>query len=436
MVIGDKLADITGNKTFVDTEDRYKEVAIEDIPILYCPDGSICCIPKTKEVKAIAFVGNSGSGKSLAMNRLHSHIFYQWRSNVAIMNDVSDETYKWSEPMTNRIFNDFNKKILNQSPVESPMVYVFPHSKTIEVDRDSLYENDKCFLKTVLPFEKVVEEVGFYLNGVSPDFELGKSGMYVNDIKEKLIECETPSQIRLCLEENLPGTDGKSFGAMRTKIITAFDSLVSEQILDITNPECHAYLRLEHSNLLENPLTIIMKSGRIPSLMTSDLINKKYKSQVFAYYIDALFESNLRIFNNKKTYMFFDELRDVCGKEDEPATMSLSRIASRGRIKNIGLVYATQFYNQIPHKVRGAKLNYLFAFKHGDEQIVDVIKKDFSLSRENKQKIFKLNTFECLAMTQDHFVFYRDNEKWTSSDPVVGRIFYPLADHKSGGSNE
>lgn len=427
------MAEITGNKTFIDEADRYKTITIKDIPILYCQDGSICCIPKTNEVKAIAFVGNSGSGKSLAMNRLHSHIFHQWQDNVAIMNDVSDETYDWSKPMANKQFNDFNKKILNQNPVESPIVHVFPNSKTLEVDRDKLYEHEKCFVKTVLPFEKVIEDIGFYLKGVSPEFDLGKSGMYVNDIKEKLLECEIPSQVRLCLEENLPGADGKSFGAMRTKIITAFDSLMSEQILDITNPECHAYLKIQYSDLLENPLTMIMKSGRIPSLMTSDLINKKYKSQVFAYYIDSIFELNPKIFQDKKTYMFFDELKDVCTKEDEPATISLSRVSSRGRIKNVGLVYATQFYNQIPHKVRGAKLNYLFAFKHGDETIVDTIKKDFSLSKANKDKIFKLNNFECLAMTQDYFVFYRGDEKWTSSDPVKGRIFYPLANHKAGG---
>ena len=432
-MIGDKLVGITGNDSFVNKEDRYKNIVIEDIPILYCPDGSICCIPKTKEVKAIAFVGNSGSGKSLAMNRLHSHIFYQWQDNVVIMNDVSDETFKWSEPMKNKMFNDFNRKILNQEPIESPIVYIFPNSKTLEVDKDKLYDEGKCFIKSVLPFDKVVEDIGFYLSGVSPDFDLGKSGMYVNDIKEKLIECETPSQIRLCLEENLPGADGKAFGAMRIKIITAFDSLMKEQILDVTNPECHAYLRLEYSGLLENPLTMIMKSERIPALMTSDLINKKYKSQVFAYYIDSIFELNPKIFKKKQTYLFFDELKDVCTKEDEPATMALSRVVSRGRIKGVGLVYATQYYNQIPHKVRGAKLNYLFAFKHGDEKIVDIIKKDFSLNKDNKDKILKLNDFECLAMTQDYFVFYRDDEKWTSSDPVQGRIFYPLANHKAGG---
>ena len=222
---------------------------------------------------------------------------------------------------------------------------------------------------------------------------------------------------------------------MRTKILTAFDSLMSEQILDVTNPECYAYLKLDNPKLVDNPMTILMKNKRIPALMTSDLINKKYKSQVFAYYINSIFESNPEVFGNQ-TYLFFDELKDVCTKEDEPSTVALSRVASRGRIKDVGLVYATQFYNQIPHQIRGAKLNYLFAFKHGDEKIVSIIKKDFSLSKQNKDKISKLNDFECLAMTQDHFVFYRDDEKWKSSEPVKGRIFYPLANHKAGGTNE
>lgn len=433
MALGDKLAEITGNETFLEAEDRYKKLIIDDIPVLFCEDGSICCIPKTKEVSAVAFVGNSGSGKSLAMNRLHTNLFYQWGSNVAILNDVSDETFEWMKPMKSFEFNRFNKRVLNQEPIGSPIIHVYPNSKTIEVNRDELRKRGRSFVKAVLPFDKILEDIGFYLSGVSPDFDLGKSGMYVSDIKYKLIECETPSQIKLCLEENLPGADGKSFGAMRVKIMTAFDLLMSEQILDVTNPECHSYLKLTNSELVENPLTMIMKYGSIPALMTSDLISKKYKSQVFAYYVNSVFESNQRVFDDKKTFLFFDELADVCIKEDEPATIAIGRVASRGRIKNVGLVYATQYYNQIPRKIRGAKLNYLFAFKHGDEKIVDTIKKDFSLGIKNKKKILNLKKFECLAMTQDHFVFYRDNEKWTSSEPVVGTIFYPLANHKEGG---
>ena len=127
--------------------------------------------------------------------------------------------------------------------------------------------------------------------------------------------------------------------------------------------------------------------------------------------------------------MVFDELKDVCEKEDDPATDALGLVSSRGRIRNVGVLFATQYYDKIPHKIRGAKLNYLFAFKHGDSKIADEVRKDFNLDSSVKKNILKLKKFECIACTQDEFTFYRDDEKWTGSDPVRGKIFYPIAGH-------
>jgi len=429
MVLGERLAKVTGKGSFLEESERFKNIEINDIPVMLCEDGSICCIPKSAEAKSMGFVGNSGHGKSLLMNRVHSHLFHLWKTNVAIMNDVSEETYLWSEEMKNRIFNKFNYGYLNQTPVASPLIYLFPNTKTLEVDRLELEGAQKDFIKIVMPFDKIIDDIGFYLAGVNPDFTLAKSSMYVNDLRDKLIECDTPSQIREVLQSELPGADGKSFQAMRAKILTAFESLFKEEILDITNPECHAYLKIRELKSMYNPMTAVMKTKRIPSLITSDLINKKYKSSVFSYFINALFENNTKDFPNQHTYMIFDELKDICTKEDDPATDAIGRIASRGRIKNVGMCFATQYYNQIPHKIRGAKLNFLFAFKHGDDKIVTEIGKDFNLDTKIRKSIKNLKKFECIAMTQDEFIFYRDDEKWTSSEPVRGRIFYPLAGH-------
>lgn len=430
MAIGEVLAGITGNNAFMSEAARFKRIDIEDIPMLLCQDGSICCIPKTPEAKAIAFVGNSGMGKTLLMNRLHSYLYYHWKDNVAIMNDVSEETYYWSDPMKNKEFNLSNSLHLNQTPLGSPIVYLYPNTATLNFDYKKL--ENKSYLKMVLPFAEVLDNLSFYLAAVNPEFELGKSGMYINDLKEGLLECDTPAQVKNFLENNLPGGDGKSFEAMRLKIITAFDSLMREQILDITNPECHSYLMFG-DNFKDNPFITIMKARRIPALVTSDLITKQYKAHFFAHYINSIFENAPKIFPDKKTFLMFDELRDVCISDNDPAAQAIGRICSRGRIRNIGLIYATQYYNKIPAVVKGAKLNYMFAFKHGDENIVDEIKGDFNFGKSIKERIMTLRPFECIALTQDHFVFYRGDEKWTSSDPVMGRIFFPLADHKQGG---
>lgn len=375
-------------------------------------------------------VHNSGVGKTMLLNRLLTGIYYQWEANCAIMNDLSNETFKWSEPMTNWEFNEDNWNWVHQKPIPSPIVYLFPNSNTSQIPIHKL--SSKPYIKTILPFKEIMDKLGFFLKGVLPDFDLGKSAMYVDALKEKLIACETPEQIKEVLEEELPGADGKNFKAMRIKIITAFDALMKEEILDITNPECHAQVKL--GTYLGNPLSAIMKAKSIPSLITSNLIEKRYKSEVFAYYMDLLFQNNLKDFPNEKTFLFFDELREVATKEDEPASEALSRISARGRINNVGLIFATQFYNLIPQCVKGAKLNYCFVFAHSNTTILNEIGNDFDLDRDIRKQIKNLPKFECIALTHNKFACYKEGDRYETTKPQKGRILYPLANHhRTGG---
>lgn len=421
------------NKAFMNDANRFQKIQINDIPIMIGIHDEIICVPKEEEVFAAAIVGSSGTGKTLLANRFISSIFHQWDANVAIMNDVSEETYKWSEPMTNKGFNLLNEKYLNQHPTPSPLVYLFPNTSTLNLSEKI---QEKNHVKISLPFREIIENIGFYLSGVSPDFSLGKSELYVNNIKEQLASCDSVSSVKEVLDEFLPGQEGKSFQAMRVKIMTAFSSLLREQILDITNPECPAYLQTE-GNFLSNPLSVLMKAGWIPSLVTSDLITKKYKSEVFSYYVNDIFQNNLKDFPGQKTFLFFDELKDVCKRDDEPAAQAIGRVAARGRINNVGLIYCTQFYDQIPHGVRGAKLNYCFSFAHSSNDIVRQIGSDFDLDTEEKKKIKNLKKFEVLAMTNNKFIIYSDGERYEETKPIKGTIFPPLANHlKRGGQNE
>ncbi len=428
MPLGSSLVKL--NKTFIEDKDRFIDVNIEDIPIMYCEDGSICCIPKEEEVFSLAIVGASGFGKSLALNRIHSHLFYQWKTNVCLMNDISEESFKWSEPMKFRAFKEFNRLYLNQEPCPSPIVYVYPNTNTLDLDLDFL--RDKNYIKTVMPFADIIEDIGFYLSGINPEFDVGKSGMYINDLKDSLSECDTAMQVREILTEELPGREGKNFRAMRIKILTAFDSLFKEEILDITNPECHAYIRLNNAPL-KNPFITLMKAGVIPSFITSDLSTKKYKSQIFACHINSIFQNHNKEFPGEKTFLLFDELRTVCETDNDPAAKAIGQVAARGRIMNVGLVYATQFYDKIPNCVKGPKLNYLMAFNHNNSKILNEIGSDFDLNKRVKERIKKLKKYECFAMTKNKFIFYRDGERWEDSQPVKGRIFYPVANHQTVG---
>jgi len=432
-MIGKALSQV--NPTFLEKKDRFQSVNITDIPVMICDDGSIACIKKDAEVDSIGIVGTSGYGKSLLLQKISESLFSQWKYNLAILNDVSEETYKWSEPMENKIFNAYSKKFLNQLPTPLPIVYLFLNSKDLKLDE--LYLDFKDYIKIAIPFSEIIEDIGFYLKGVNPNFELGRSGMYVNEIKEDLAGCDTSKQVRDTLLNLLPGKEGKNFQAMREKILTAFDSLMNEKILDITNPECHAYLKIKDNDkgiIYEgNPFSAIMKARAIPSFITSDLITKKYKSQVFAYFINQIFETNTIDFPGEKTTLVFDEIKDVCRNEKEPSTEAVANIVAKGRIRDIGILWATQFYNQLPISIKGAKLNYLFIFRHNDEKILSEISRDFNLNRITKKKILNLREFEVVATTQKKFVCYDNGNKWETKGPIHGRIFAPLSNHRKAG---
>jgi len=390
-------------------------------------------VPETECFVAEGFLcHNSGTGKTLLFHRVGEHLKLSWKDNVAIMNDISEETYKWSEKMDCHEFNEENKK-LNQQPTPLPMVYIYPHTNTLKIAEEIKKLNH---VKITIPFSEITNEIGFYIQGVNPDFRMEKSGMYVNELNEELSICDSQRQVINVLKEGLPGGDGKSFEAMRTKILTAFNTLFKEEIFDITTIECPSSLQIyeEGKTIFEsNPFSVLMKAGHIPSFVTSDLSTKKYQSTVISYFVNSIFQNNLKDFPNERTWLCFDELADLCKSNSEPASQAIGRVSAMGRINNIGLLYATQFYDKIPHSIRGAKLNYLFCFQHHNNKIISEIGGDFDLDRTTRSKIKNLSQFECIAMTKDRFVFYKDNERWEDSKPVVGYILFPLSNHKKVG---
>jgi len=287
-------------------------------------------------------------------------------------------------------------------------------------------------LRITIPFAEIIDNLNFYLKGVIHDFDLAKSELYINDIKEELANCQTPSEIKDVLNEKLPGKDGKSFAGMRIKLMAAFNSLFKEEILDITNPQYPSKLRLVEDNLVTDPFSVLMGAGQIPSLITSDLQNKNYKSEMMAYYVDSIFRNNLKNFGGKKTFLLFDELRAICERDDDVAARSIGSVAARGRINQVGLVYCTQYYDKIPNAVKGARLNYCVCFRHSNSEVVGELARDFSIGKKTKEAIMNLKLFEAIIMTNQKLVVYDmdDGSKSFEDKPFKGKIFFPVANHR------
>lgn len=412
-----------------DDADRYIRKNIPDIPVLICEDNSICCIPWEDEVDSMCFAGMSGQGKTLLAQRVGEHIFHHWGDKLGMFFDVSEETYRWADKMDCREFNEANELHVNQEPCGLPMTFVYPNTNTLTID-EKIKSKINSYVRITLPFKEILQDLGFYLAGINPDFKLDRSEMYINNLKEPLSECENRIQIKETLEEELPGSDGKSFQAMRVKIFNAFDSLFNEEILDISHPEYPAYLKM--GDFTANPLAVLMKANRVPALITSDLTNKKYQSAVISYYVNSIMKNKQKEFPNDRVWIMFDELWDLCKQDNEPASKAIGRVATRGRIKDVGLIYSTQFYDKIPNSVKGAKLNYLFSFQTSSER-ASKIASDFDLPKIMKERIINLKKFECIAMTRNKFRFYKNDQVWEDTKPVFGRILFPLSGHRKAG---
>lgn len=409
-------------------EERFGEIIIEDIPVLFGKNGEIICIPKRAEIPSpIGCVAKKGKGKTLLIHKITEEAFWNWGINCAIMNDSLEECYDWCKPQDNKVWIN-QLSLIGEIPISLPIVYVYPHTSTLGLDEEKtgnwvkIKDKDIAYVKIALPFEEVINNIENWLPN------LGGSGPHLKKLKEELVECETVEDVYGLID----GIDvGDASTAVRNKIKTRFDVYFNEEILKISNPEIPADIKVK--DYFGNPFVALMNLEVVPCFITSDLYRKPYKDSIWAYHINAIFEAQRGIFKGKKTYLAFDELTRVCStgkKGDNLATDALNDIASRGRMKDIGLIYATQNYERIPPIIR-SNTEYLFVLRHSSRREVNEIAKDFDLTGYEIDEILNLEKLECLAVTSEYFrVYYLNGEVKDEKGPLRGKIIPPMSRHK------
>jgi len=422
--INDNYARVLGKSWLPMGQSDKRKMEIEDIPIMTTSDGTIVCIPKLPEMGVISCVGLTGTGKTLSSGRIIDEIFYSWQDYVAVMNDSQEETYSWTEPCNNPDFIHELKK-LNQKPIPLPVIYLFPNFLDFQPDDKVLH--DKNSITISVPMREVMQNIQKYI----PD--LGNSEKYLLSKKEELLEAESEEQIFEIIKSINTGTKGMA--ESEHKITSSFRTLFDEGILNLNNPSVPAYLTIIDKKRKEeiytgNPFTAIMKSECIPSFITSDLYNRKFKDAIFSYYINALFEESLKgEMKGKRVWLYFDELTKVVHSNPEynsPETeRALTNIASRGRNNGCSILYCTQRYNEIPKPIR-SQTKFSILFRHKSKEETKIIADDFALSRSIQDEILSLKKFEVIVATTEHFVCYKENKRWTDVGPIKGKIIPAL----------
>lgn len=377
------------------------------------------------------FVANGivvhNSGKSLLSGRLLDDIFWSWGDYIGVMNDSQEETYVWSEPCDNSNFI-LEIKRLYQKPVPLPMVYLFPNFADFKPDPKSI--ENKNSITISIPFEEVMQNIQKYI----PD--LGNSEKYVLSKKDELLGIQNEEELFEIISGINTGTKGMA--ESEHKIESSFRTLINEGILNLSNPSIPSYLTIwdkkeKREIFTGNPFTAIMKADCIPSLITGNLYNQKFKDAIFSYYINSIFDESLDgSMKGKRVWLYFDELTKVVHSNPEynsPETeRALTNIASRGRNNGLSMLYVTQSYNEIPKPIR-SQTKYAIIFRHKAKELTKMICDDFALDKNWQSKILNLKKFECIAASTEHFVLYKDDKKWEEAGPIKGKILPAL--HKN-----
>lgn len=419
---------------FINSENRFRNLYIEDMPVMITQENELLCIPKTNEVKHIGVVGMTGVGKTRLLNLFLSWDYWFYNYPCINLNDMQMDTFEWSEPEDTFITN-FNKLYNYKiSPCPSPMVYVFPSTKTSKIS-DSVKK---------FPIISMSLPADIMLRNVKDFWKLDKSEVYLANMTDELAECTSISEIEDVLETHLPTE--KKHEQMKFKLLSIFKEIFGNNLLNVSAPEATAYLRYKDKDgkdYRDFLLQVLMYAGLIPSIQTTDLRNQPYYAAYMSFIVSSIYNSqyNGEYFKKQKVSMFVDEIDKMWkGKNGILIKEKLGLVGTNGRTARIGLRWATQDYENVPDEIMG-NTKYLIVLREKDSKQVNQIKKDFGALKSMEKDVSSLITdrvngkFEAIALTTEEFVLYDliNGERRTTSEAKKGYLIPPLARHHIPG---
>jgi hypothetical protein len=304
------------------------------------------------------------------------------------------------------------------------MIYLYPNSDKFEIPEEQM--KDKNYTIISVPFIEVIKNIEKYLPS------LGNSLKYLMERKEDLEEIETEEELFEIIDAIDTGTKGMA--EVKRKIASSFQNLLNEKIINLSDPTIPSKLSVGKDGKLLNPFTAIMKTQCIPAFITIGLRNQPYRDAIYSYYINAIFDESLEggAMKGKRVWLYFEELTRVISsdpKDTLPETeKALKNIAARARNNEIGMIYATQRYMEIPKPIR-EQTKYAIVFKHKSADETKEIQEDFGVGKKIRNEILKLRKFQAIALTTEYFVCYKGNKRWETKEEIKGEIIPPL--HKN-----
>lgn len=416
--------------TLIDEDSRFTKLQIRDMPIMITEDDKILCIPYSEETKHIGCTGMTGTSKSLSMNAMLSWDYWLFKNRCVILNDYQRDTFDWSLPSSSQ---NYLSDIINSNPMPSPLVYIFPLTKTTRISRE---DRKFPYMKMTLPMSEVISNIESY-------FPLGKSAVYVQNLLEDLKTCHSMREINSVIESRI-----RKHELMKFKIMSIIKNIFDNKILNISSPEAPS--RLWYNDKVSKeyssyPPLVLMRAGFIPSIQTSVLSTYDFFSAYMTFIINSIYDAqyNDPFFagNNLKVSMYVDEITKMwMGHNGKIVKQALGQIGTNGRMARIALRWATQHYEEVPDSIR-SNTKYLIVSRKADAKEVREIGKDFHIPKTLADEILQLKTdpkngiFEVVALTTEKFVLYdmATGAKSQTSEGRKGYLIPPQARHKVPG---
>jgi intein/homing endonuclease len=362
------------------------------------------------------------SGKTMMLHTIIDRLRWYQGLPCAILNDNQFETTSWA--MRNEVFLRGSIKIppkelrvLNEVAYPLPIVHVYPQNNETEI-----YSTTVPHLRMSVPFQRIIENYEAYLKMKSstakyflkifsdnqewkePDFTWDRVEGIIDDGIADMTKSKGKSQM---IDQTLEATKQSMLASLNEVKAEKYCNVVArEQRFENTGtPSTQLMIKKDNKVIDEGPVfSMLMKYGFVPTLITTDLLHKRYAEPYVADLIDEIFnfpkiygQNCLAIIPEMKLFMKYKTVKD-----------KIENITGRGRMRGVKLIYDTHNYKKIADDIIDNTV-FAFAFTQKSET-AKKMKRDFDLSAQDETRIINLKQFECLAIASagEYWIAYDD----------------------------
>lgn len=428
---------------------------IEEIPILLTADGTLICLPQMKDNPTIGIFGKKGRGKSLLLHRLADCVYHKWNKRILIANDgVGFQTKSWNLPWDRDKHSNFVRWLeqIGETTRPLPCVYIYPMtSDTKEIE----FENEIAY-KIALSFKDIMEYPNSFFEGTKD--ELLKSEKYLKNLifddngnirADGLVYVKSLEDIHRLINEKVWTEQTIMSGnseliqrqqvfvipeTSRIMIYGLLKELFISKIFDITSDIPAKWLvEINEEKYPFYPWNALLFAAVVPVINTSRLRFNKYYSPYLRFILNDVFRNqseNEIIKRNKfELWCFIDEIQDML--RYKPALDSFTMINKEARNNRMGIVYATQYFGDIPEDIH-LTTDYCISFAQSESKASE-ISKNYDLMSHQQKDLIKLKRYEAMIAGKLLVTYDTEGNREEIDDgtPFKGIIFPSVSQHSA-----